>query len=242
MHAQKFCKHDDTVMGDTRSIKNWAEDERPREKMLQKGAASLSDAELIGILIASGNKERSAIDLARDMLTLAGNNLREMGRLSITELQKIKGIGQTKAITVSAAMELGRRRQMSEGIERVSISQSKDAIPIIMPLLQDLNHEVFCVLYLNHANKLLRHEIISSGGMSATVADIRIILKNSLLYNASRIIVAHNHPSGNTRPSNADIMLTKKLSESAALMDISLLDHIIIAGEQYVSLADEGLM
>lgn len=229
-------------MSDNRSIKYWAEDERPREKMLRKGASALSDAELIGILIASGNKERSAIDLARDVLELSGNNLREMGRLSITELQKVKGIGEAKAITISAAMELGRRRQMSEGIERVTISQSKDAATIVMPLLQDLNHETFCVIYLNHANKILRHEMVSNGGLSATVADIRIILKNSLLYNASRIVVAHNHPSGNTQPSAADLNLTKKLSEAATLMDINLLDHIIVAGDRYVSLADEGLM
>jgi DNA repair protein RadC len=229
-------------MSESKSIKNWAEDDRPREKMLQKGAASLSDAELIGILIASGNKERSAIGLARDIMDLAGNNLRELGRLSITELQKIKGIGEAKAITITAAMELGRRRQMSEGPERAAIKRSKDALPIIMPLLQDLNHEVFCVLYMNHSSKLLRHELVSSGGLTSTVADIRMILKNSLLYNASQILIAHNHPSGSKQPSQADIAITKKLDEAAALMDIKLLDHIIVAGHDYLSLADEGLM
>ena len=229
-------------MEGSKSIKNWSEDERPREKMLQKGAVSLSDAELIGILIASGNRERSAIGLARDVLDMAGCNLRELGRLSVTELQKIKGIGEAKAITICAAMELGRRRQMSEGLERAHITCSKDALPIIMPLLQDLSHEVFCVIYLNHAGKLLRHELISSGGIAATVVDIRMILKNALLYNTSQLIIAHNHPSGNKKPSSADVSITKRLDEAARLMDIQLLDHIIIAGHDYVSLADEGLM
>jgi DNA repair protein RadC len=139
-------------------------------------------------------------------------------------------------------MELGRRRQMSEGLDRATITQSKEAIPIIMPLLQDLNYEVFCVLYLNHSGKLLRHELLSSGGLTATVADVRIILKNALLYNASRLIIAHNHPSGNRTPSQADISLTRQVKQAAALMDITLLDHIIIAGHSYVSLADDGLM
>jgi DNA repair protein RadC len=230
------------AMNENKSIKNWSEDERPREKLLQKGATSLSDSELLGILIASGNRERSAIDLAKDVLALAGSNLRELGRLSVTELQKIKGIGEAKAITIAAAMELGRRRQMSEGLDRATITQSKEAIPIIMPLLQDLNYEVFCVLYLNHSGKLLRHELLSSGGLTATVADVRIILKNALLYNASRLIIAHNHPSGNRTPSQADISLTRQVKQAAALMDITLLDHIIIAGHSYVSLADDGLM
>jgi DNA repair protein RadC len=229
-------------MNENKSIKNWSEDERPREKLLQKGASSLSDSELMGILISSGNKEKSAIDLAREVLALAHNNLRELGRLSVTELQKIKGIGEAKAITIAAAMELGRRRQMSEGLDRATISRSKDAIPIIMPLLQDLTHEVFCVLYLNNSGKLIRNELLSSGGLTATVADVRIILKNALLYNASRIIIAHNHPSGSLTASQADIALTRQVRQAAEIMDITLLDHIIIAGNNYVSLADEGLM
>lgn len=229
-------------MADNKSIKNWAEDERPREKMLHKGAAALSDAELLGILIASGNREKSAIGLARDVLQLAGENIRQLGRLSIKELQKIKGIGEAKAICISAAMELGRRRQMAEGLDIPAITKSKDVLNIVLPLLQDLNHEAFCVLYLNTASKLIRHELISSGGLSATVADVRMILKNSLLYNASRLIVAHNHPSGNKQPSKSDIELTKKIAEAAEIMDIRLVDHIIVAGSDYCSLADEGLM
>ncbi|MBX2904411.1 MAG: DNA repair protein RadC [Taibaiella sp.] len=229
-------------MADSKSIKNWAEDERPREKMLKKGASALSDAELLGILIATGNREKSAIGLARDILQLAGENLRELGRLSIKELQRVKGIGQAKAICVSAAMELGRRRQMAEGPERLTITKSKDALNIVIPLLQDLNHEAFCVLYMAISGKLLRHELISVGGLSATVADVRIILKNTLLYNASQIIIAHNHPSGNKQPSKADIDLTQKIVQAAQFMDIRVLDHIIVAGTEYCSLADEGLM
>jgi DNA repair protein RadC len=227
---------------DNKSIKNWAEDDRPREKLLLKGASVLSDAELLGILISSGTKEKSAIDLAREVLALSRNNLRDLGRLSPTELQKVKGIGEARAITICAALELGRRRQMADNRDIPTIGRSQDAVNIVMPLLQDLNHESFCVLYMNNAGKLLRQEMVSAGGLTATVADIRIILKNALLYNASRLIVAHNHPSGNKQASQADIALTEKLREAAKLMDIALLDHLIIAGNSYLSLADEGLM
>lgn len=224
------------------SIKHWAEDERPREKMMLKGAPSLSDAELLAILISSGTRERSAIELARDILALAENNLHELGRLSISDLKKVKGIGEARAITISAAMELGRRRQLSEGLQRPLIQSSKDAADVVVPLLRDLNHEVFCVLYLNQASRLLRHEIISSGGLTGTVADIRMILKNALLHNANQLIVAHNHPSGNLKPSTADKELTRKLRESASYMDIRLLDHLIVGNVSYLSLADEGLV
>lgn len=224
------------------SIKNWAEDERPREKMVQKGSAALSDAELLAILISSGTKERSALELARDILSLAHNNLHELGRLTVVDLQKVKGIGEARAITIAAALELGRRRQMAEGMQRPVLQSSKQAAEIVIPLLRDLNHEVFCVLYLNQANRLLRHEIISSGGLTGTVADIRIILKNALLYNANQLIVAHNHPSGNLQPSNADKELTRKLKEAASNMDIKLLDHLIVAGVSYLSFSDDGMM
>jgi DNA repair protein RadC len=227
-------------MNDSKSIKNWSEDERPREKMLLKGAAALSDAELLAILIASGTVKRSALDLARDTLGLAGNNLRELGRLSIADLKKIKGIGQARAITICAALELGRRRQISEGLERVKINSSAKAAEIVMPLLQDLNHEVFCVVYLNQNSRFLKHEFLSSGGLTATVVDIRMILKNSLAYNASNIIIAHNHPSGSVKPSDADKQITAKLREAAALMDIKVMDHLIVGGGAYFSMADEG--
>lgn len=224
------------------SIKNWSEDERPREKMLLKGAAALSDAELLAILISSGTKEKSALDLAREVLGLAQNNLHELGRLGVLELQKTKGIGEARAITIAAALEIGRRRQMGEALQRTAITQSGDAAEIAIPLMRDLSHEVFCVFYLNQSNKILRYEIISSGGLTGTVADIRIMLKNALLQNANKLIIAHNHPSGNLQPSHADKELTRKLKEAAEYMDIKLLDHLIIAGTNYLSMADEGII
>ena len=229
-------------MNESKSIKNWTEDERPREKMLQKGAAALTDAELLAILISSGTREKSALDLARDILGMANNNLKELGRLNVLELQKVKGIGEARGITICAAMELGRRRQISEGLERITIQSSKEAAGIVLPLLQDLNHEVFCVIYLNQARRVLKYELISSGGITSTVVDVRMILKNCLLYNANQMIIAHNHPSGSTKPSVADKELTNRLSEAAKLMDIKLLDHLIIAGGEYLSLSDEGIM
>jgi DNA repair protein RadC len=230
------------MSNNSNSIKSWAEDDRPRERMLLKGAASLSDAELLAILISSGTRERSALDLARDVLAMAHGNLRELGRVSIQELQKTKGIGEARAITIAAALELGRRRQLAEGLQRTTITQSSDAAEVVMPILQDLNHEVFCVVYLNQASRVIRHEVVSSGGLTGTVADIRMILKQALLYNANRIILAHNHPSGNLTPSTADKQLTLKIKEAAELMDIKLLDHIIIAGSSFLSMSDEGII
>ena len=229
-------------MSEFSSIKNWVEDERPREKMLQKGASALTDAELLAILISSGTREKSALDLGRDILSLAHNNLMELGKLTIKDMQQTKGIGEARAITISAALELGRRRQMSEGLQRVAIKKSKDAADIALPLLQDLNYESFCVIYLNQASRVIRTELISSGGLTATVADIRMILKNALLNNASQLVVAHNHPSGSTKPSEQDKLLTARVKESAAMMDIKLIDHIIIAGSDYLSFADEGML
>ncbi|HXS38043.1 MAG TPA: DNA repair protein RadC [Flavipsychrobacter sp.] len=229
-------------MNASNSIKNWAEDERPREKMLQKSAAALTDAELLAILISSGTREKSALDLAREVLALAHNNLHELGRLNILELQKTKGIGEARAITIAAALELGRRRQTGEGLQRATITHSSDAAEIILPILRDLTNEVFCVLYLNQANQPIRHEVISSGGLTGTVADVRVILKNALLYNANKLIIAHNHPSGNKQPSNADKELTYKLSQAALLMDIKLIDHLIVYGTGYLSMADEGII
>jgi DNA repair protein RadC len=224
------------------SIKTWSEDDRPREKVLLKGVAALSDAELLAILISSGTREKSALDLARDILALADNNLHELGRLGVMELQQTKGIGEARAITIAAALELGRRRQMGEALQRTSITQSRDAAEIAIPLMRDLAHEVFCVFYLNQSNKILRYEIISSGGLTGTVADIRIMLKNALLQNANKLIIAHNHPSGNLNASHADKELTSKLKEAANYMDIQLLDHLIIAGTNYTSMADEGMI
>ena len=227
-------------MSESNSIKNWLEDDRPREKMMQKGAGALTDAELLAILIGNGQVGRSALDLAKETLELAHNNLRELGRLTLKELQHVKGIGEAKAITIAAAMELGRRRQFAEGMERMYIRKSRDAVELFMPLLQDLNHESFCVIYLNQAGGVIKTELVSSGGLTAVVADVRIILKNALLCNANQIIVAHNHPSGSKNPSEQDKIITRKIKESAALMDIKMLDHIIIAGNDYLSMGDEG--
>lgn len=224
------------------SIKNWAEDERPREKLLHKGPAALSDAELLAILISSGTPKYSALDIARDILKQANNHLGDLGRVSVKQLQQNKGIGEARAITIAAALELGRRRQMTGSREKPVITSSKDAADIFVPLLSDLEHEVFYVLYLSRSNKVLQTENIGKGGLSSTVADIRIILKNALLHSASKIIVAHNHPSGNLKASREDIAMTEKLKEAAALMDISLLDHLIIGENAYISMADEGLL
>ncbi len=229
-------------MNESRTIKDWSADDRPREKMLQKGATALSDAELLAILIASGTAKRTALDLAREILDLADKNIHELGRLSIKELQKVNGIGDARAITICAALELGRRRQSNERLERTIIHTSRQAANIFLPQLQDLNHEVFYVLYLNQSCKLVREEQISSGGHTATVVDIRMILKNCLLYNANHIIVGHNHPSGSKKPSEADKSLTLRLKESASLMDIKLVDHLIIAGGEFLSMADEGMI
>lgn len=229
-------------MSESKSIKNWLEDERPREKMQQKGASALTDAELLAILISSGTPKRSALDLARDVLGLANNELRDIGRLSVTELQKVKGIGTARAITIAAALELGRRRQLSETPDRQSVNNTAVAARMVMPHLQDLNHEVFYVLYLNHNNKLLKEEKISSGGYTQTTVDVRMILKSCLLHNASRMIIAHNHPSGSKKPSESDIRLTGQIKEAARLMEIQLIDHIIVAGSEYLSMADEGLI
>lgn len=228
-------------------IKEWAAADRPREKLLQKGPAALTDAELLAILIATGvagenGQRETALDVANKVLDIAHRHLHELGRLSVQELQQVKGIGQAKAITIAAALEIGRRRQVNEALQRPALSSSTEAANVLMPYLGDLNHETFMVLYLNHANKLLRHEKMSDGGMTGTVADVRLILKNALLYNANKMIVAHNHPSGNLQPSQADKVLTEKIKQAAALMDIQLLDHLIIANNTYLSLADEGLM
>jgi DNA repair protein RadC len=224
------------------SIKQWAEDDRPREKMLLKGNQALSDAELLAILIQSGTRERSAVDLARDVLLLGKGNLGMLGRLSIKELQSIKGIGEARAISIAAALELGRRRQISEGITLPQIQDSKSAATILIPLLTDLNTEHFYVLYLNNSNKLIQYKAISNGGLASTLVDIRILFKAALQLESTQIIIAHNHPSGNLNPSSADKQLTHKIKEAGLLLDIKLLDHLIISHNLFFSFADEGLL
>ncbi|MEI6433462.1 MAG: DNA repair protein RadC [Bacteroidota bacterium] len=222
------------------TIKNWAEDDRPREKLLLKGRQSLSDAELLAILIVSGTKEDSAVDLAKKILQKAHGNLPELSKLNIQELTKINGIGQTRAITILAALELGRRRNESEVLTREKIKSSKDAYEIFKNTMGDKPYEEFWILLLNRANKILRKCPISEGGISGTVVDPKKIFKISLDHHASSIILGHNHPSGILTPSEADMRITKKLVEAGKLLEISVLDHLIVGDNGFYSFADEG--
>ncbi len=224
------------------SIKNWTAEERPREKMMLHGATTLSNAELIAILLRSGNREKSAVDLSRDVLKYSNDNLDELGKISFKELEKIKGIGPTKAVTIIAAMELGRRRHAELARKKTSVTCSKDVADYLRINLKDYTHEVFAVIYLNRANKINHFEIISKGGITGTVADPRIILKRALEEEATSIVLSHNHPSGNLQPSKADEDLTNKIKDAAALLDIKLLDHIIVSDAGYFSFMDEGLL
>ena len=224
------------------SIKLWAKDDRPREKLLLKGAESLSDSELLAILIHNGTREKSAVDLAKDILQLGKNSLAELGTLSVKELMKVKGIGEANAVTIAAALEIGRRRQMISAMPKLIASSSKEIAAFLQSKLKDLQQEVFAVLFLNQANKVNHFEIISKGGITATIADPKIILKKALEENAVSIILCHNHPSGSTLPSRADEELTKKINEAAKLLDIRVLDHLIVSDSGYYSFADEGLI
>jgi DNA repair protein RadC len=224
------------------SIKEWAVEDRPREKMLAKGIRSLSEAELIAILIGSGNLEESAVEVSRRIMASVNNNLNELGKKTINDLQKFKGIGPAKAITIAAAMELGRRRKESEPDEKPKVVTSSDAATIFKPLLSDLPHEEFWVLLLNRNNLLIDKMQVSQGGLSGTIIDVRIILKMALDKLACSIILCHNHPSGNLNPSEADKEITKKIKEAGKHMDIPVLDHLIIANDAYFSFADEGLI
>jgi DNA repair protein RadC len=232
----------ENVKKSSTSIKNWAVDDRPREKLFTKGATALSDSELLAILINNGNKESSAIELAKEVLKLGDNNLNELGKLSIKEIQKIKGIGPAKAITIAAALELGRRRHASAALEKPQIRSSEDVAQYLRALIKDYSYEVFAVLFLNKANKINCFEIISRGGISGTVADPRIILKKALEEDATSIVLCHNHPSGNLKPSAADEMITIKIKEAAKYFDIKVIDHIIVSEEGYFSFADEGIL
>jgi DNA repair protein RadC len=222
------------------SIKNWATDDRPREKLLAKGAEALSDSELLAILINNGHREKSAVDIARELLLLGNNNLSELGRLDLSALRGVKGIGEAKAITIAAALELGRRRHASAALSRTAIGSSRDVADFLRTTIKDNSREVFAILYLNRANKVCHFEIISRGGITGTVADPRLIMRGALEKNATGIILCHNHPSGNLTPSAADAALTQKIAEGARLFDITLLDHIIVSEEGYFSFADEG--
>ena len=224
------------------TIKAWAEDDRPREKLQLKGRQTLSDAELIAILIGSGNTEESAVELSKKILASVNNNLNELAKLTIADLIKFKGIGEAKAISIIAALEVGRRRKETDTPQRTQIKTSIDAYNILKATLLDLPHEEFWVLYLNRSNQLIKKELISRGGVAGTVVDAKIIFKSAVEILASSIVLCHNHPSGNSKPSEQDIQLTKKLKEAGKLLDIPIVDHIIFTENGYYSFADEGAL
>lgn len=223
-------------------MKNWAEDDRPREKLIRKGTNALSDAELLAILLNNGHKQKSALNLAQEILQLSGNNLGEISKLNVRQLKRLKGIGNAKAVVIVAAMELARRRQACYMRRRKMISNGSDAALYFKPLLGDNNYESFHVMYLNNANRVLEHRCISTGGITSTLADPRIIFREALELGATRLILCHNHPSGNLKPSNADIDLTKKVKAAGKLLDITIVDHIIVSDAGYCSMAEEGII
>jgi len=223
------------------SIKNWADDDKPREKLMLKGKSTLSDAELLAILIGSGNRNESAVDLSKRILSSTDNNLNALGKLSLKQLMDFKGIGEAKAITIQAAMELGRRRRAEETIELKKITASKDVFAIMQPIIGELSHEEFWVLYLNNSNKVIHKSQLSKGGITGTVVDNRLIFKTALEQNATSIILTHNHPSGKLQPSDSDKQVTQKIKLAAQHLDISVLDHIIITETGFYSFQDEGI-
>ena len=223
-------------------IKEWALEDRPREKLMSKGISSLSSAELIAIIIGSGTRSDTAVELSKKLLNLVENNLNELGKLDLTGLRKVPGIGPAKAMAILACFELGKRRNTSSRLPEIKISASKDVFDLFQPFLGDLPYEEFWVLLLNRANRVIDKIKISQGGISGTIIDPRIILKNAVDKLASTIILCHNHPSGNLKPSDADIRITTKMKEASQLMDINLIDHIIVTGDAYFSFADEGMI
>ncbi|MFT5020485.1 MAG: DNA repair protein RadC [Polaribacter sp.] len=224
-----------------KGIKSWAEDDRPREKLLLKGRAALSDAELIAILIGSGSADETAVGLSKRILYSLDNRLSQLAKLSVKDLTQFKGIGEAKAISIIAALELGRRRKDTETSKRIKITGSQSAFDVVYPHLGDLNHEEFWVIFLNRANEVIGKENISKGGVSGTVVDPKVIFKQAVQFPASAIILAHNHPSGNLKPSQADHQLTKKLKEAGKALDIPVLDHLIIGERDYFSFVDESV-
>lgn len=222
------------------TITEWAEDDRPREKLMMKGATALSDAELLAILIGSGNREETAVELCRRILGDNHNNLNELARLSFVDLQKYKGIGEAKAITLIAALELGKRRRSEEAVERKKITSSKDLFEVFASKLEDLNHEEFWAVFLNGANKVMEVVNLTKGGMRQTVVDVPMLLRLALEKSAHAIAVSHNHPSGENNPSGEDATITQKIKKGCEAIGLQLLDHLIIAGNSYYSFADEG--
>jgi DNA repair protein RadC len=222
------------------NIKALAEDDRPREKLLTMGRQTLSDAELIGIILGSGNRKETAVQVAQRMLSDNQNNINQLAKLSINDYKKYRGVGIVKAINIAAAFELGRRRTGSDTIEKIKITSSNVAYQLLQKRLSDLPHEEFWILILNRANQVIKEENISKGGIAGTVVDVRLICKSAIENNASGIVVAHNHPSGQVTPSEQDKAITKKLKEALTLFGMTLLDHIIIGDRKYYSFADDN--
>ena len=224
------------------SIKYWSQDDRPREKLLYKGRTALSDAELVAILIGSGSKNESAVDLCKRILASVDNNLSELGKLSVKQLMAFKGIGDAKAITIVAAMELGRRRRGEEALQKRKIISSKSVFELMQPIIGELEHEEFWIIYLNNSNKVIHKNLLSKGGITGTLVDVRLVLKIALEVGAVGLILVHNHPSGTIRPSEADRQVTQKLKLASQSLDIKVLDHLIITEKAYFSFADETLI
>lgn len=223
-------------------IREWPEDDRPREKLLSKSPLHLSNSELLAILIRLGSKGKSAVDLAQDIMKFGNNNLNDLFKLTVKELMSVRGIGLTKAVTIAAAFELGRRRHALEAFDRSVVTNSRDVANYLRTLLRDRPAEVFAVLYLSQSNRIKRFQIMSEGGLTGTIADPRLIIRKALEEEAVNLILCHNHPSGNLLPSAADQLLTRKIKEAAQLFDITVLDHIIVSEEGYFSFADEGVL
>ncbi|HLV46309.1 MAG TPA: DNA repair protein RadC [Flavobacterium sp.] len=223
------------------SIKQWADDDKPREKMMLKGQVSLSDAELLAILIGSGTRDESAVDLCKRILQAVNHNLNELSKLSLSKLKQFKGIGDAKAITIMAAMELGRRRK-AENTKPVKIQSSRDVYEYVSPMLEDLPHEEFWIVFLNNSNKIIKSAQLSKGGLTATIVDVRMLFHNALDCLATAIILVHNHPSGSLVPSEEDKRITRKIGDAGKVLDIRLLDHVIVGQNGYLSFADEGIL
>ena len=224
------------------SIKNWSDDDKPREKLTQKGKSVLSDAELIAILIGSGSRNESAVELSKRILVSVNNNLNDLGKLSLNQLMQFKGIGEAKAVTIAAALEIGRRRRGENAQKITKITSSKNVFELLQPTMGELQHEEFWIVYLNNANKVLHTAQMSKGGITGTLVDVRLVMKQALELGAVALILAHNHPSGTLKPSSADKQITKKLSTAANALDVKVLDHLIITQKEYFSFADEGVL
>ncbi len=221
-------------------ISKWAEEDQPREKLILKGKAALSDAELIGILIGSGNRDLSAVDLAKVIMNAVGNDLNALAKCTVSDLQKFNGIGEAKAIAIISALELGRRRKSTESVEKPILRVSHHIYDYMKPMLLDLTHEEFWVIFLNQSSKVIKHECLSAGGISETVIDVRLVMKQGLEVLATSIILVHNHPSGNIKPSHKDYLITQKLKEAGRIMDINVVEHLIFTDNGFYSFADKG--